>query len=92
MEAAREGKLEEIIDLVRYQGVDVNSTSKVCLLYLCLLTHQRLNTGNIVVFHLQLMETAVMLAAHNGHVAAVKSLVSMNADLMATDKVRCLTC
>jgi hypothetical protein len=84
MEAAREGKLEEIIDLVRYQGVDVNSTSKVCLLHLYLLTHQLLN--NIVV-HLQLMETAVMLAAHNGHVSAVKSLVSMNADLMATDKV-----
>lgn len=38
-------------------------------------------------YHLQLLETPIMLASNYGHVEVVKALIGMEADLKATDKV-----
>lgn len=84
LDASREGRLEEIIDLVKYQGVNVNSTSKVEQLDMPFPRHRELTHDFM---YRQLLETPVMLAAHHGHLPAVKALVSLDSDLLAVDKV-----
>ena len=95
LDAAKCGRVDEVIEIITEKDVDANCTTKVyfskplCRSFfwpfeLCF-TFQFSNYYFPLIQ--QLLETPMILAAQNGHLKVVQALLDVYADVRAVDKV-----